>query len=320
MPDNHLCNKNDLCGIPFVHFTGILKEHGINIQSGDSDYSICFDKTFEEEIEMVVSESRETLTTSCRKGGHYSISGLFRQIYRAVRRTKASRIMYKLQEISDADMRETIDAVARELSIGYEYQIAMVTDQDDIYKMADYAVLCVMCYLKSTESTFETSSILQAVLECTPKHVSVGDAIVKTRIIKTDTVRRKHSQKWKIKEVFKEPGLRVQDAGGYKFYGCFTPFGCQCRPKKYGYRAPLHVWAEDIRAYRMLNNDRISCHSSHDGEIAESANDIHQQYKPETCCCHVTQITCSFDSKVTENCNGEPDACAIIAADVCVDS
>ncbi|XP_033725696.1 uncharacterized protein LOC117315565 [Pecten maximus] len=273
-------------------YKGILREYGINIQPGQSDYSICFDKTFEEEIEMVVSESREDFAKSCRKSGHYSIRGLFRQIVHAVRRTKASRIMYKLQGISETDMRETLEAVSTEVSIGYEYQIAMLSDENDIYKMADYAVLCVFTYLKSAESSFETSNILQAVLESVPKHKSEGETVIKTKIVKTDSLKRKHSQKWRIQEIFKQPGLRVKKDGSegpYAYFGCFTPFGCLCRPNKYGYRAPLHVWDDDLRDYRMLDNDRISCHSSHGKQIQDNKEDIHQQYKPETCCCHVTR-------------------------------
>ncbi|XP_060069411.1 uncharacterized protein LOC132549489 [Ylistrum balloti] len=266
----------------------ILREYGINIQPGNSDYSICFDKTFEEEIEMVVSESRGDFAKSCRKSGRYSIRSLFRQIVHAVRRTKASRIMYKLQGISENDIRETLDAVSTELSIGYEYQLAMLSDEKDVHKMADYAILCVFSYLKTAESSFETSNILQAVIESSPKHKSEGEAVIKTRIVKTDSLKRKHSQKWRIQEIFKQPGLRVKEnEGQYIYFGCFTPFGCLCRPKKYGYRAPLHVWDEDKRDYRMLHNDQISCHSSHCKQIMDNKDDIHQQYKPETCCCHV---------------------------------
>ncbi|XP_021379496.1 uncharacterized protein LOC110466981 [Mizuhopecten yessoensis] len=295
-------------------YKGILREYGINIQPGNSDYSICFDKTFEEEIEMVVSESRGNVSKSCRKSGHYSIRGLFWQIIHAVRKTKASRIMYKLQGISEVDMRETLDAVSTELSIGYEYQVAMLSDEKDVLKMADYAVLCVFCYLKSAESSFETSNILQAVLESAPKHKSEGEAVIKTRIVKSDSLKRKHSQKWRIQEIFKQPGLRVKNEGNegrYAYFGCFTPFGCLCRPNKYGYRAPLHVWDDDIREYRMLDNDRISCHSSHGRQIMEDKEDIHQQYKPETCCCHVgreldKENTCSKnDCEESEPVNGK---------------
>lgn len=304
-------------------YKGILREFGINIQPGHSDYSICFDKTFEEEIQMVVSESREDFTKSCRKSGNYSIRGLFRQIFHAVLRTKASRIMYKLQGISESDINQTLEAVSVELSIGYEYQIAMLSDERDVYKMADYAVLCVFSYLKSAESSFETPNILQAVLESAPKSKGEGETVIKTRIVKSDSLKRKHSQKWRIQEIFKQPGLRVKEDGSeerYAYFGCFTPFGCLCRPNKYGYRAALHVWDDDLRCYRMLDNDRISCHSSHGKQIQRNVEDIHQQYKPTSCCCHVTGNTenhgnCSNDSpKESAPVNGQ-----IICDDECAD-
>jgi len=296
-------------------YRNILKEYGINVTHDISDYSVNFDKSFEDEIEIVVSENRGGFLRSCSKANRYSIGGLFRQVYHAVRKTKSSRIMHKLQDVTDDDLKETLEAVSAELVVAFEYQIVMLKDGNDVLKMAEYAVLCIFSYLNSKDSCFQASSILQSVLEISTKQSYPRDQIVKTRITKTDSIRRNYSKRWKIKDIFKQPGIRLKcdqsespcndDVIEYKYFGCFTPFGCICRPEKYGFRTPIHVWDDETREYRMLDNDRISCHQSHEREIPFSELNIHQQYKPKTFCAHDREFSNIRQKSTPEVTNSE---------------
>ena len=73
---------------------------------------------------------------------------------------------------------------------------------------------------------------------------------------------------------------------GYKFYGCFTPYGAKCRPQIYGYRGPLHVWTERSGTYSLVYNDTVTLATLHKRELALSATDFHQSYIPKTKCQH----------------------------------
>ena len=303
-----------------------MKEHGVNIQYGNSDYSVDASKTFDEEVEMMVNEKRRDLFKSCGKPNTYNISGVFRQIYQAVRKTKASRIMFKIQDITELDIRDIIETVAKELSCAYEYQLGMLKDANDVEKIADYCVLCMFTYLKTNESVFHPCSLLKAVLEVSPKHKNIGDQVIKTRIVKVDSLKRKHSQQWRIQGIIKEPGLRTcsitrhsgvdpeQETGSKEihFYGCFTPYGCSCRPDKYGFRSALHVWDESSKRYAMIENDAISCHGNKT-EIDFKDNNVHQSYQPRSSCNHVTEFELDLrDSVKVANKPNKNSPCATV--------
>lgn len=261
-----------------------LEEYGGSACVTDPEQSLdgAFDTSFNEEVEIIISENKNKASVVCGKRTHYSISGLFLHIYHILRRTKASRISSKLQYISEHDVMETLSHVASQLSSAYEYQIMMVSDEGQVRKMADHAVSCIISYLKGKQSQFLTGSLLQAVIETTPKMHFSDETHLKTRILPLTYTNSKNQRnaKWKVQNVFKQPGLRVyqQESRSYKFYGCFTPFGMKCKPLRYGFRDPLYEWDEDKATYTMVYRDQVTCHDSHKRELPVLENNPHYTY------------------------------------------
>jgi hypothetical protein len=77
-----------------------LGEHGASLPEAFSTCSVNFSATFEDEVDMIVSEKKRKINSVCRMKGIYSITRLFKQIYHIVRRARASRIESKLLDIS----------------------------------------------------------------------------------------------------------------------------------------------------------------------------------------------------------------------------
>lgn len=263
-----------------------LEEYGGSACVTDTEQSMegPFETSFNDDVEIVLSENKRNVSVVCGKRTHYSISGLFLHIYHILRRTKASRISSKLQYISEHDVMETLRHVASQLSSAYEYQILMVSDEGQVRKMADHAVSCIISYLKGKQSHFHTGSLLQAVIEITPKIHFSEETHLKTRTLPSSDTNCKNPRNavWKVQDVFKQPGLRVyqQESGSYKFYGCFTPFGMKCNPQKYGFRDPLYEWDEGKSTYTMVYRDQVTCHDSHKRELPALQNDPRYTYKP----------------------------------------
>ncbi|KAK3095908.1 hypothetical protein FSP39_020668 [Pinctada imbricata] len=184
-------------------------------------------------------------------------SSLVRHIYVVLRRTKAKRIISKLSDIPEDDLLDVLKSVSSELSIAYQYQIAILADDAEVYRAADFAVSCIMTHLRSKQSLFNPTEALQAVTEDTPSQYFPTGEYLRTKILKTDSIKGKRRQQWVLDEIFKQPGIRIPepDGSGYKYYDCFTPYGYACRPEKYGFRGPLHVWNETEGKYTMIPND-----------------------------------------------------------------
>lgn len=268
----------------------LLKEHGANLSTGISNSSVNFCASFEDEVEMIVSEKRNKIKHACKIKGLYNVKGLFRQIYKIVRRARASRIECKLLDISTHEMIDSLKDIGVELAVAYEYQITMLISETDVRSLADHAVSCSMNYLKDSDATFNRCAILEAITDVEPKKSFSRAEKVATRIEKHDHVKGTRQQKWRLSEIFKQPGLRVPNDDGidYTFYGCFTPYGSLCRPDKYGFRGPLHVWCDKTSRYDLLYNDKVSCNSVHKREIERDDSCVHQSYKPFTLCTHPT--------------------------------
>lgn len=73
---------------------------------------------------------------------------------------------------------------------------------------------------------------------------------------------------------------------GYRFYGCFTPYGAKCRPEIYGYRGPLHVWNEKTKKNALIYSDSVTVATLHKREVVFCPTDFHQSYIPKTKCDH----------------------------------
>ncbi|VDI51782.1 Hypothetical predicted protein [Mytilus galloprovincialis] len=188
-----------------------------------------------------------------------------------------------------------------------------------------------MNYLKQSDATLNICHILEAVTDVLPKKSLSRAEKVLTRIQKTNNVKGTKTQKWRLSEIFKQPGLRIPDTDGigYNFLGCFTPYVCLCRPDKYGFRGPLHVWDEKTSGYALLYNDQVSCNSVHRRDIERDVTDIHQNYQPIQLCSHVClsskmtkeSIECKQDSSSTANKQNttESSDCCPVNDTTCVD-
>ncbi|XP_076084482.1 uncharacterized protein LOC143055234 [Mytilus galloprovincialis] len=308
------------------------QETGASLPEAFSNCSVNFCATFEDEVDMIVSEKRNKKKNACRTKGAYSIKGLFRQIYQIVRRAKASRIESKLLDIPNHDLVETLKDIASELGFAYEYQIAMLKTEAEVRLLADHAVSCSMNYLKESDLTLNRCYILEAVTDMPTKKSLSRTEKVLTRIQRTDNLKRSKTKKSQLSEIFKQPGLRIPNTEGigYNFLRCFKPYGSLCKPDKYGYRGPLHVWDEKTSGYALLYNDQVSCNSVYRREIERDITDIHQHYQPIQLYSHVwfsnikitkENVESKRDSLCAANKNNasEPPDCFTVHARICVD-
>ena len=275
-------------------YENILRESGVNLDNNEDSVDANYDKTFEEEVEIIVSKEPEN-TVKCmsspwRRSGNrkYNLRSLVRHIYVVVRRTKSARIMNKLSDISNEDLNEVLQSIASELSVAYQYQISVLLDDNEVSKAADHAVSCIMTHLKTKDAIFNPTEALQAVTEDSPNQYFPADQYLRTRITKTDSIKGKRRQRWAVNELFKQPGIRLPEAEteACKYYDCFTPYGFSCRPDKYGFRGPLHVWNEVEAKYTMIPNDVISCCSPRRCEVKFDSGNVHHTFVPVTKCQH----------------------------------
>ena len=267
----------------------ILSELGVNAKPHSDETDEDED---EEETEMIVSEKypkARCIRNSFRFGNSCSFRRILRGIHNVIRRRKAMRITKALDSIQKEEYERDLEAVASELSIAYEYQIAMLADDTEVQAVADHAVRCMMRYLKSDDAVFNPTDLLEAVIEENPRcSLKYRNKELRTRIVKTDSFGQEVDQKWRLHGVLKQPGIRVIDAETewYQYFGCFTPFGFSCRPDKYGFRGPLHIWNEKERKYTLIPKDMTSCVSSKRRKITYNPRNIHHRYEPTLCCCH----------------------------------
>lgn len=266
----------------------ILSELGVNAKSHCEE----IDHEDEEDMEMIIGETywkARYIRNSFRFGRSVSFRRLLRGLHNVIRRRKAMRITRPLDSIQKEDFDSELHAVASELSIAYEYQLAMLANNTEVNSVADHAVRCMMRYFKAADAVFNPTNLLQAVIEenprCTLKYYNKE---LKTRIVKTDNLGQQVDQKWRLHDVLKQPGIRTIDmeSGLYQYFGCFTPFGFSCRADKYGFRGPLHIWNEKEGKYTLVPNDMTSCESSKRRKIAYNPKNIHHSYEPTLCCCH----------------------------------
>jgi hypothetical protein len=269
-------------------YQGIMSQLGVNAQAHcDDTEDDCEDAT-----EIIVSDQYpkgRIIRNSFRFGEDYSFRRLLRGIYNSFLRKKAMRITQPLDSIPKEEYDSVLKAVSSELSIAYEYQLAMLADEAQVNMVADHAVRCMMKYLKTAESVFSPTNLLQAVIEDTPRcSIRYYDRELKTKIVKTDNFGMRVDQKWRLYDILKQPGIRIINiqTGSYQYFGCFTPFGFCCRPNKYGFRGPLHVWNEAERKYTLVPNDMTSCVSSKRREITFNPKNVHHSYNPTLSCCH----------------------------------
>lgn len=266
----------------------ILSELGVNAKShcGETDHDD------EEDMEMIIGETyskARCIRNSFRFGGSINFRRLLRGLHNVIRRRKAIRITRPLDSIQKEDFDCELQAVASELSIAYEYQLAMLADDAEVSSVADHAVRCMIKYLKEADAVFNPTNLLQAVIEekprCTLKYYNKE---LRTRIVKTDNLGLQVDQRWRLHDILKQPGVRAIDmeSGQYQYFGCFTPFGFSCRPDKYGFRGPLHIWNEKEGKYTLVPNDMTSCESSKRRKITYNSKNIHHSYEPTLCCCH----------------------------------
>lgn len=266
----------------------ILSELGVNAQSHCDD----IEDDCEDATEMIVSEyypKGRIIRNSFRFGEDYSFRRLLRGMYNSFVRKKAMRITRPLDNIPKEDYDSVLHAASSELSVAYEYQLAMLADETQVNLVADHAVRCMIKYLKSEESVFNPTELLQAVIEDTPRcSIKYFDRELKTKIVKTDNFGMRVDQKWRLYDILKQPGIRIIniETGSYQYFGCFTPFGFSCRPNKYGFRGPLHVWNETEKKYTLIPNDMTSCVSSKRREITFNLKNVHHSYNPTLSCCH----------------------------------
>lgn len=272
----------------------ILSELGVNAKShcGETDHDE------EEDVEMIIGEpfsKARCIRNSFRFGGSVNFRSFLRGLRNVIRRRKAIRITRPLDSIPKEDFDCELQAVASELSIAYEYQLAMLADDAEVNAVADHAVRCMMKYLKEAGAVFNPTNLLQAVIEekprCTPKYYNKE---LRTRIVKKDNLGLQVDQRWRLHDVLKQPGVRTIDmeSGQYQDFGCFTPFGFSCRPDKYGFRGPLHIWNEKEVKYTLVPNDMTSCESSKRRKITYNPRNIHHSYEPTLCCCHDDMGSC----------------------------
>ncbi|KAL5019524.1 hypothetical protein ScPMuIL_002416 [Solemya velum] len=266
-----------------VKYLNILKLCGPNIPPGADANALS--QTTDEDVALVYKDYQSDFKFKVAKTHRFKIGMIFRWILQIVKFTKASRVISKIRDLPEPTIDAILTEVSKELSIAFEYQLAMLAKKDDVYKLADHVIMIIFLYLKDRQSCFTTKKCLEAVIEIKGNELRspmAGMARVPTLF----------SYQWKIDSIFKKPGLRMkiteeQDSDKmYRFYGCFTPWGCSCKPNKYGFRSLIHVFDDEEKRHALLYIDQVSTNSTRNTEIPFWPENIHQTYRPLTQCDH----------------------------------
>ncbi|ESO85100.1 hypothetical protein LOTGIDRAFT_235959 [Lottia gigantea] len=75
----------------------------------------------------------------------------------------------------------------------------------------------------------------------------------------------------------------------FRYFCCFSPYGCACDFQLYGYRAPIHVWNSAENRYDMISRDSITTQHPDKCEIPLDVG-LHQSYMPKSGCQHLLQL------------------------------
>ena len=168
-------------------YQNLMLKHKVNITDSGYGSSLHTDKSFDDDIELVLQENStaDTCKSFWSYGAGLSVYRVFQWVYRIVQRTKAARILCHIDAIPEREIEDTIKEVAKELSVAFEYQLVMLHGDVEVIKLADHAVCCLVTYLNSSDSTFSCSLLLQAILEvCIRIHTLVKrDSTKKKRFV-----------------------------------------------------------------------------------------------------------------------------------------
>ncbi|XP_050396351.1 uncharacterized protein LOC126814933 [Patella vulgata] len=74
----------------------------------------------------------------------------------------------------------------------------------------------------------------------------------------------------------------------FRFFCCFSPYGCACDFQSYGYRAPIHIWNSEKGRYEMIARDAITTQHYDKCEVPLDVG-LHQSYIPKTGCQHMLE-------------------------------
>ncbi|KAK3604622.1 hypothetical protein CHS0354_028980 [Potamilus streckersoni] len=186
-------------------YQNILIENGINLASGHSDFSINFKTGLNEEIDLILENGTVTKQRLLKRSS-FSIRHIFSTIYHIIRRTKAVKIIRHMNHVQEIEIQRTIEEVAHEISIAYEYQLVALAD-DGIVTLAFYGVMCILTYLRGSTAEFTSGKLLQAMLEVKPENFGFEEEL-KTRPINHQDLT--FCWKWKLSGILKQPGLCIR--------------------------------------------------------------------------------------------------------------
>ena len=144
-----------------------MLKNKVNISDSGYGSSLDTGKDVDDDIELVLQEnsSGDTCKSFWSYGAGLSVYRVVQWVYQIVRRTKVARILSHIDAVPENEIEDTIKEVAKELSVAYEYQLMVLYGEEEVIRLADHAVCCLMTYLNSSDSTFSCSSLLQAAIE-----------------------------------------------------------------------------------------------------------------------------------------------------------
>ncbi|KAL3841745.1 hypothetical protein ACJMK2_019848 [Sinanodonta woodiana] len=253
-------------------YQNILIQNGINLASGHSDFSINFKTDLNEEVDLTLENGKVTQRRLLKRSS-FSIRHIFSTIYHIIRRTKAVKILRHMNHVQEFEVRSTLEEVAQEISVAYEYQLVALASDDGIVSLAFYCVMCILTYLRGSTAEFTSGKLLQAILEVKPENYGLKEEL-KTCLINHGD----HSfcWKWKISGILKQPGLCIRTKSSSPISGS------------------LHV--EETVIIGGHNNEELCLKS--DKDKGDKPNNLNNKYN--------TEVICTSDSQVSHG-HGCPD-------------
>ena len=148
-------------------YQNLMLKNKVNITDSGYGSSLDTGKDVDDDIELVLQEnsSGDTCKSFWSYGAGLSVYRVVQWVYQIVRRTKVARILSHIDAVPENEIEDTIKEVAKELSVAFEYQLMMLYGDEEVIRLADHAVCCLITYLNSSDSTFSCSSLLQAAIE-----------------------------------------------------------------------------------------------------------------------------------------------------------
>lgn len=192
-------------------YRNILTDNGVNTDAilDNELENMQPSQSFDDNIELVLVQKSASLN-ACKGFWMFnkklSLLSLFQWIRRIFQRVKAAKILYHINDIPETDILESVDTVAVEVAVAYEFHLSMLESDAEVIKLAHHAATCMIHYLNSRYAQFGCESLLNAILEVKPKS-SMNKDIMKTRPIIHNG--KSISLKWKLGKIFKQPGLRI---------------------------------------------------------------------------------------------------------------